>query len=109
MRIDLPVTSREYAPPADATLVPTTDLKGRITTCNPSFIDVSGYRRDERLGQPRNLIRHPDMPAEAVREPWAAIGAGQPWCALVKNRRSAAASLSQQAVSAAESARIFRT
>ncbi|HET7793959.1 MAG TPA: methyl-accepting chemotaxis protein, partial [Rhizobacter sp.] len=65
----------------------TTDLKGRITYCNPAFIEASGYAREELLGKPHNLIRHPDMPAEAFRDMWATIASGRPWSALVKNRR----------------------
>jgi aerotaxis receptor len=67
--------------------VSTTDLQGRILYCNPAFVEVSGYTRQELLGQPHNLIRHPDMPAEAFRDLWATIQSGQPWSALVKNRR----------------------
>ncbi|WP_411024750.1 PAS domain-containing protein, partial [Salmonella sp. s55962] len=48
---------------------------------------VSGYTRDELLGQPHNMIRHPDMPEEAFRDMWSAIQAGRPWSGLVKNRR----------------------
>ncbi|MDR7270255.1 aerotaxis receptor [Pelomonas saccharophila] len=87
MRTNLPVTHREYPVPVDRNLVSTTDLKGRILHCNAAFVDVSGYSRDELLGQPHNLIRHPDMPAEAFRDLWATISAGQPWSGLVKNRR----------------------
>jgi len=87
MRSNLPVTQQEYPFPKGRTLVSTTDLKGRITYCNAAFIEVSGYGRDELLGQPHNLIRHPDMPAEAFRDLWESVGAGQPWLALVKNRR----------------------
>ena len=87
MRNNGPVTSREYLIPDGATLVSTTDLKSRITYCNPSFIEVSGYARDELLGQPHNMIRHPDMPQEAFRDMWDTLAAGQPWSALVKNRR----------------------
>ncbi len=65
----------------------TTDLKGRILYCNAAFIAVSGYAKEELLGQPHNLIRHPDMPEEAFRDMWATIQAGQPWSAPVKNRR----------------------
>ncbi|HEY0821665.1 MAG TPA: methyl-accepting chemotaxis protein [Rhizobacter sp.] len=65
----------------------TTDLKGRITYCNPAFIEVSGYAREELLGQPHNLIRHPDMPEEAFRDLWATVSSGRPWSACVKNRR----------------------
>jgi aerotaxis receptor len=87
MRNNLPVTQREYPVPADRNLVSTTDLKGRILHCNAAFVEASGYTRDELLGQPHNLIRHPDMPAEAFRDLWATIAAGQPWSGMVKNRR----------------------
>ena len=70
-----------------ATLVSATDLKSRITYCNPAFVAASGYAREELVGQPHNLIRHPDMPAEAFRDMWATLQSGQPWTALVKNRR----------------------
>ncbi|MGQ0599598.1 PAS domain-containing protein, partial [Aquabacterium sp.] len=87
MRSNLPILDEAFPFPAGASLVSTTDLKGRITYCNPAFIHVSGYAREELLGQPHNLIRHPDMPAEAFRDMWATIASGQPWTALVKNRR----------------------
>ncbi|MBI3381389.1 MAG: PAS domain-containing protein [Aquabacterium sp.] len=87
MRSNLPILDEAFPFPAGASLVSTTDLKGRITYCNPAFIQVSGYAREELLGQPHNLIRHPDMPAEAFRDMWATIASGQPWTALVKNRR----------------------
>ena len=87
MRTNLPVSDREYPFPSGETLVSTTDTKGRILYCNPRFIEVSGYTKDELLGQPHNLIRHPDMPEEAFRDMWATIGAGKPWSAPVKNRR----------------------
>ncbi len=87
MRNNGPITQQEYIVPEGATLVSTTDLKSRITYCNPSFIEVSGYRREELIGQPHNMIRHPDMPQEAFRDMWATIESGQPWSALVKNRR----------------------
>jgi aerotaxis receptor len=87
MRINHPVTDVEFAFPPGETLVSTTDLKGRITYCNPAFVAVSGYTKDELLGQPHNLIRHPDMPEEAFRDMWHTIARGQPWSAAVKNRR----------------------
>ncbi|MEN9483479.1 MAG: chemotaxis protein, partial [Pseudomonadota bacterium] len=65
----------------------TTDAQGRILYCNPAFIEVSGFVREELLGQPHNLIRHPDMPAEAFRDMWTTIAGGEPWSGIVKNRR----------------------
>jgi aerotaxis receptor len=87
MRNNQPVSQREYPFPSGRSLVSTTDLKGRILHCNAAFIEVSGYERAELLGQPHNLIRHPDMPAEAFRDLWATVEAGRPWSGLVKNRR----------------------
>ncbi|MDP1900191.1 MAG: methyl-accepting chemotaxis protein [Rubrivivax sp.] len=86
MRTNLPVTQREHAFPPGQLLVSVTDLKGRIVYCNPAFVATSGYSREELLGQPHNLIRHPDMPAEAFRDLWATVEAGRPWQGVVKNR-----------------------
>lgn len=88
MRSNLPVTQREYVFPDDQLLVSTTDAQGRITHCNTAFAQVSGYTYDELMGQPHNLIRHPDMPPEAFKDLWATIGRGRPWSGIVKNRRA---------------------
>ena len=87
MRLNQPVTDVEYPFPAGETLVSTTDLKGRIVYCNATFVTVSGFTKEELLGQPHNIVRHPDMPEEAYRDMWATIASGQPWSAPVKNRR----------------------
>ncbi|GAB4088817.1 methyl-accepting chemotaxis protein [Hydrogenophaga soli] len=87
MRNNQPVTQQEHDYPAHEMLVSSTDTKGHITHCNHAFVEVSGYTYDELIGQPHNLIRHPDMPAEAFRDLWRTIGNGHPWTGLVKNRR----------------------
>jgi aerotaxis receptor len=87
MRSNLPVTQQGYAFPPGQTLVSVTDLKGRITYCNPAFVEVSGFSSAELLGQPHNLVRHPDMPEEAFRDMWDTIQNKLPWTGLVKNRR----------------------
>ena len=86
MRINLPVTDDEYDYPAQSMLVSSTDTKGVITHCNTAFMDASGYAYDELIGQPHNLIRHPDMPPQAYKDMWATIGRGHAWTGLVKNR-----------------------
>ena len=68
MRINEPVTQREFVLEVDATLMSTTDLQGNITYVNEAFVQVSGFSREELLGQPHNLVRHPDMPPEAFRD-----------------------------------------
>lgn len=87
MRINEPITQREHLYPPHTTPVSVTDTKGRITYCNQDFIELSGFAKEELLGQPHNLVRHPDMPAEAFRDMWATVQQGQPWTGLVKNRR----------------------
>ncbi len=87
MRNNQPITQREYDYPEDMMLVSSTDTKGQITHCNRAFIDASGFTADELIGQPHNLVRHPDMPPEAYRDMWRTIGHGQPWTGIVKNRR----------------------
>ncbi len=87
MRMNLPVTQQEYDFPEHDMLVSTTDTKGIITYCNRAFIETSGYRDDELIGQPHNVVRHPDMPAEGFKDLWRTVGSGQPWTGLVKNRR----------------------
>ncbi|AOK48017.1 chemotaxis protein [Burkholderia sp. MSMB617WGS] len=87
MRANLPVTQREFEFPDDATLMSTTDPQSYVTYANAAFIQVSGFERDEIIGEPHNLVRHPDMPAEAFADMWATLKAGCSWTALVKNRR----------------------
>lgn len=67
-------------------IVTKTDMKGFITYANPSFIEISGYRREELIGAPHNIVRHPDMPAEAFTDLWQTVSRGQPWQGMVKNR-----------------------
>jgi len=87
MRINQPVTQREFAFPADATLLSTTDVHSHVTYANESFLNVSGFAAEELIGQPHNVVRHPDMPREAFADMWATLKSGQSWTALVKNRR----------------------
>ena len=61
-------------------------MQGNITYANPCFIAVSGYTEEELLGAPQNIVRHPDMPAEAFADMWATLQQGLPWTGLVKNR-----------------------
>jgi aerotaxis receptor len=87
MRNNQPVTQREFVVPDDATLMSTTDIHSHITYANAAFAQVSGFSQDELQGQPHNLVRHPDMPVEAFADMWTTIKSGEPWTALVKNRR----------------------
>jgi aerotaxis receptor len=77
MRTNLPVTAREVLVGDDDLIVSTTDAQGRITHCNRAFVKISGFDYAELIGQPHNLVRHPDMPPEAYADMWSTIGRGR--------------------------------
>jgi aerotaxis receptor len=87
MRVNLPITQVETVVREDQYLISKTDMKGRITYANPAFVEISGYSREELMGKPHNLIRHPDMPPAAFADLWNTLNARRPWQGVVKNRR----------------------
>ncbi|MEA1955897.1 MAG: nitrate- and nitrite sensing domain-containing protein [Campylobacterota bacterium] len=62
-----------------------TDLKGTITYASKAFIDISGYTKDELIGKPHNIIRHPDMSASIFKDLWETIQSGKVWEGNIKN------------------------
>ena len=68
-------------------LISETDTKGRITFVNRKFIEMSAYPKEESVGQPHSILRHPDMPKAAFAEMWKIIQSGKTWEGYVKNLR----------------------
>ena len=62
-----------------------TDTKGIITYASQAFCKISGYSKNELIGQSHNLMRHPDMPKELYDEMWATIIANKTWRGEIKN------------------------
>ena len=62
-----------------------TDLKGILIEVSDAFCKISGYTRDEMLGQPQSLVRHPDMPKELFQDLWKTIKSGKVWTGEIKN------------------------
>ena len=87
MRTNLPVTTVEYPITDETLIVSRTDTKGRLTFFNDQFVAAAGFTEAELMGQPHNIIRHPDMPPEAFENLWDTLKAGKPWVGAVKNRR----------------------
>jgi len=81
------VTQNEYPLDDDTTLRSTTDLHSYMTHTNDTFVQVSGFTLQELLGQPHNIVRHPDMPKAAFADMWYTLQKGEPWSGIVKNRR----------------------
>ncbi|MCF6509218.1 PAS domain-containing protein [Blastococcus sp. MG754426] len=78
-------TGRERPFAADELIVSKTDLRGIITYANDVFLRVSDYGLDDVLGQPHNLIRHPEMPRAVFKLLWDTLGARQEVFAYINN------------------------
>lgn len=68
-------------------LISETDTKGIITYVNRKFCEMSGYSKEEIIGQPHSILRHPDMPSAAFKQMWETIKNGEIWEGYVKNLR----------------------
>jgi len=68
-------------------LISETDLKGVITYVNRKFVEMTGYSKEEAIGQPHSMLRHPDMPKAAFEGMWKIIKTGKIWDGYVKNLR----------------------
>ena len=86
MRTNMPVTQVEYVLKDGEAPTSKTDIHGNITFVNQDFVNISGFSETELLGAPQNIVRHPDMPAEAFADLWRTLKAGKAWTGLVKNR-----------------------
>ena len=71
--------------PGDEIIVSKTDARGNITYGNSLFIKMAGYTEEELLGQPHNIIRHPDMPKLIFKALWDTVTQGKEINAYVIN------------------------
>lgn len=69
-----------------AAIVSETDQFGTITFVNDTFCKVAQYNREELIGKPHNIVRHPDMPKAVFKEMWDTIKRGEIFQGIVKNR-----------------------
>jgi len=79
------VRDEEIPYPTGHLIVSRTDHAGIITQVNDSFCAIAGYSRDELIGEPHCILRHPDMPRAAFRELWQTVARGEMWNGYVKN------------------------
>ncbi len=66
-------------------IVSKTDPKGILTYANDVFVRVSAFSEGELLGQPHNIVRHPDMPRSVFKRVWDTLGAGREVFVYVNN------------------------
>lgn len=68
-------------------LTSSTDLDGNITYVSEAFCEISGYTKDELIGQNHRIIRHPDMLDATYKELWETISSGETWKGEIKNKK----------------------
>jgi len=62
-----------------------TDLKGIITYVNDYFAEISRFSKEELIGKPHSIVRHPDMPKVLFKILWNHLENGENFIAAVKN------------------------
>ena len=69
-------------------MITETDTAGIITYANRKFRELTGYSKEELIGAPHSINRHPDMPKAAFKGMWETIKQGKYWEGFVKNMTS---------------------
>jgi len=87
MSVTMSENSDEMFFSADQYILSETDDKGLITYANNLFCEMAGYKLDELIGKPHNIVRHPDMPRIAFKGLWDDIQSKGFWTGIVKNLR----------------------
>lgn len=69
----------------DNVILSLTDTKGIIKYVSDAYVKISEYSREELIGKPQSIVRHPDMPSSIFKELWKTISSGETWKGEIKN------------------------
>ncbi|PIE44057.1 MAG: PAS sensor domain-containing protein [Gammaproteobacteria bacterium] len=69
-----------------AFVVSKTDLQGNITYVNDLFCTLTGFTREELIGQPHSIVRDPSVAKAVYKDMWDTIQAGEIWTGIIPNR-----------------------
>lgn len=86
MRKNLPINDNEIVLDESSNILSTTDFQGKIRYVNDDFIKISGFEKEELIGEDHNIVRHPEMPPAAFAGLWSSLKANRSWKGIVKNR-----------------------
>jgi len=79
----------EYKKAVDlSTIVSKSNPKGVITYVNDKFCQMSGYSKNELIGKPHSIVRHPSMPSSTFKELWDTIKSKKPWTGIITNMKA---------------------
>lgn len=68
-------------------IISNTDINGIITEASEAFCKISGYSKEELIGEKHNIIRHIDIPSSLYKSMWSILKKGLPWTGEIKNKR----------------------
>ena len=78
---------QEYLNLVDQNIITSsTDIDGNIIYISEAFANISGYTKEELLGQNHRIIKHPDMQEDIYKELWETISANKKWNGIIKNK-----------------------
>lgn len=69
----------------DNVIMSMTDKYGRITYVSDAFCELTEYSKEELLGKPHNIVRHPETPKEIFKDMWEIIQSGKSWKGKISN------------------------
>jgi len=78
---------REHLALNQHAIVSIADRAGNITYVNDLFCEISGYGRDELLGNNHRMLKSGQHPDSYYQDLWATIASGEVWFGEVCNRR----------------------
>ncbi|MDD2700201.1 MAG: PAS domain-containing protein [Sideroxydans sp.] len=85
MKLKIVATQKEVVLGHEELIISKTDLKGRITYVNRTFMRLANFSEQEVLGQQHNIVRHPDMPRGTFKLLWDTLQQGREFFGYVKN------------------------
>ncbi|MBI4807814.1 MAG: PAS domain-containing protein [Nitrosomonadales bacterium] len=85
MKLAIVPTQQEISLDSSDVIISKTDLTGRITYVNRTFMRIANFPESEVLHEQHNIVRHPDMPRGVFKLLWDTLREGREFFGYVKN------------------------
>ena len=66
----------------------TTKKDSTIISVSDAFVKLSGYSKEELIGEKMSIIRHPDEDEEKFKVLWNTVSSGKTWNGEIKNKNN---------------------
>ena len=81
------IFNQYYQAVSFSSILSKTNPQGIITFVNDKFVQLSGYSKEELIGQPQSIVRDPAMSSEVFKELWSTIKAKRMWHGIISNKK----------------------